>query len=53
MVFFSYLFWLLNLIIGGENMNNQITELTKLEDFKNVYRVFSGPPYNENIQKKS
>ena len=33
-------------------MNNQITELTKLEDFKNVYRVFSGPPYNEKYTEE-
>lgn len=28
-------------------MKNQIKEVTKVEDFKNVYMVFSGPPYNE------
>lgn len=33
-------------------MNNQITELKKLEDFKNVYRVFSGPPYNEKYTEE-
>lgn len=28
-------------------MNGQIKELTDLDDFKKVYMVFSGPPYNE------
>lgn len=28
-------------------MDGQIKELTDVEDFKKVYRVFSGPPYNE------
>ncbi|MCI8617166.1 MAG: hypothetical protein HFJ60_02805 [Clostridia bacterium] len=31
-------------------MNGQIKELTNLEDFKKVYKVFSGPPYNENLK---
>lgn len=28
-------------------MEGKIKEVGSLEDFKNVYRVFSGPPYNE------
>lgn len=28
-------------------MDGQIRELKSLEDFKKVYKVFSGPPYNE------
>ena len=33
-------------------MNGEIKELTNLEDFKNVYRVFSGPPYNEKYTEE-
>ena len=28
-------------------MSSKIKEIEKLEDFKKVYKVFSGPPYNE------
>jgi len=31
---------------------NQIKELTDVEDFKKVYRVFSGPPYNEKYTEE-
>lgn len=33
-------------------MRSQIKELEKLEDFKNVYKVFSGPPYNEKYTEE-
>lgn len=33
-------------------MNGKIKELTNLEDFKKVYRVFSGPPYNEKYTEE-
>ena len=33
-------------------MNGQIKELTNLEDFKKVYKVFSGPPYNEKYTEE-
>lgn len=33
-------------------MGNQIKKLEKVEDFKNVYRVFSGPPYNEKYTEE-
>lgn len=33
-------------------MNSQIKELTNLEDFKKVYKVFSGPPYNEKYTEE-
>ncbi len=33
-------------------MNGQIKELTDLEDFKKVYNVFSGPPYNEKYTEE-
>ncbi len=33
-------------------MREQIQELQKLEDFKRVYRVFSGPPYNEKYTEE-
>ena len=33
-------------------MNGQIKKLTNLNDFKNVYRVFSGPPYNEKYTEE-
>lgn len=33
-------------------MNAQIKELTDLEDFKKVYKVFSGPPYNEKYTEE-
>lgn len=33
-------------------MRSQIKELKKLEDFKNVYKVFSGPPYNEKYTEE-
>lgn len=33
-------------------MNGQIKELTDLEDFKKVYKVFSGPPYNEKYTEE-
>ena len=33
-------------------MNSQIKELTNLEDFKRVYKVFSGPPYNEKYTEE-
>lgn len=33
-------------------MNGQIKELTSLEDFKKVYKVFSGPPYNEKYTEE-
>ncbi len=33
-------------------MNCQIKELTDLEDFKKVYKVFSGPPYNEKYTEE-
>lgn len=33
-------------------MNGQIRELTNLEDFKKVYKVFSGPPYNEKYTEE-
>lgn len=33
-------------------MNGQIRELTNLEDFKKVYKVFSDPPYNEKYTEE-
>lgn len=33
-------------------MKGKIKELTILEDFKKVYRVFSGPPYNEKYTEE-
>lgn len=33
-------------------MNGKIKELTNLDDFKKVYRVFSGPPYNEKYTEE-
>lgn len=33
-------------------MKGQIKEITKLEDFKRVYKVFSGPPYNEKYTEE-
>lgn len=33
-------------------MNGQIKELTNLDDFKKVYKVFSGPPYNEKYTEE-
>lgn len=33
-------------------MNGQIKELMNLEDFKKVYKVFSGPPYNEKYTEE-
>ena len=33
-------------------MNGQIKELKSLEDFKRVYKVFSGPPYNEKYTEE-
>lgn len=33
-------------------MKGKIDEITKLEDFKNVYKVFSGPPYNEKYTEE-
>lgn len=33
-------------------MNGKIKKLTNLDDFKNVYRVFSGPPYNEKYTEE-
>lgn len=33
-------------------MKEEIKELTSLEDFKIVYGVFSGPPYNEKIYRR-
>ena len=33
-------------------MNGQIKELTDLQDFKKVYKVFSGPPYNEKYTEE-
>lgn len=33
-------------------MKGQIKELTNLEDFKKVYKVFSGPPYNEKYTEE-
>ncbi len=33
-------------------MNGQIKEITNLEDFKKVYKVFSGPPYNEKYTEE-
>ena len=33
-------------------MKEEIKELTSLEDFKIVYRVFSGPPYNEKYTEE-
>lgn len=33
-------------------MNGKIKELTELEDFKKVYKVFSGPPYNEKYTEE-
>lgn len=33
-------------------MNCQIKEPTNLEDFKKVYKVFSGPPYNEKYTEE-
>lgn len=33
-------------------MNGKIKELTDLEDFKKVYKVFSGPPYNEKYTEE-
>lgn len=33
-------------------MREQIQELQKTEDFKKVYRVFSGPPYNEKYTEE-
>lgn len=33
-------------------MNGQIKELTSLDDFKKVYKVFSGPPYNEKYTEE-
>ncbi len=33
-------------------MKGQIKELNNLEDFKKVYKVFSGPPYNEKYTEE-
>ncbi len=33
-------------------MRGKITELNNLDDFKRVYRVFSGPPYNETYTEE-
>lgn len=33
-------------------MNGKIRELTNLEDFKKVYKVFSCPPYNEKYTEE-
>ena len=33
-------------------MSKQIKELTDVEDFKKVYMVFSGPPYNEQYTEE-
>lgn len=33
-------------------MNSKIKELTNLEDFKKVYKVFSEPPYNEKYTEE-
>ncbi|MCI8352612.1 MAG: hypothetical protein HFJ58_03240 [Clostridia bacterium] len=33
-------------------MDGQIKELTNLQDFKRVYKVFSGPPYNEKYTEE-
>ena len=33
-------------------MKGKIRELTDLEDFKKVYKVFSGPPYNEKYTEE-
>lgn len=33
-------------------MKGQIKEITKLEDFKRVYKVFLGPPYNEKYTEE-
>lgn len=33
-------------------MNGQIKELTSLDDFKKVYKVFLGPPYNEKYTEE-
>lgn len=33
-------------------MNGQIKKLTNLDDFKKVYKVFSGPPYNEKYTEE-
>lgn len=33
-------------------MNGKIKELNNLEDFKKVYKVFSGPPYNEKYTEE-
>ena len=33
-------------------MKEEIKELTSLEDFKIVYGVFSGPPYNEKYTEE-
>lgn len=33
-------------------MKGQIKELTNLEDFKKVYKVFSDPPYNEKYTEE-
>ena len=33
-------------------MNGQIKELTDLGDFKKIYKVFSGPPYNEKYTEE-
>ncbi len=33
-------------------MRGKITELNNLNDFKKVYRVFSGPPYNESYTEE-
>ena len=33
-------------------MKGQIKEIEKIEDFKNVYKVFSEPPYNEKYTEE-
>lgn len=33
-------------------MNGQIKKLTDLKDFKKIYKVFSGPPYNEKYTEE-
>ena len=33
-------------------MNEKIRELTNVEDFKNVYKVFTGEPYNESFTEE-
>lgn len=33
-------------------MKGKIKDLTNLEDFKKVYKVFSGPPYNEKYTEE-